>query len=251
MSEVRPEVASKIWSDYINPKLFEMTQSPYAYEKLGGLCAIDRILEVESDEAVESRAVKHFRLYQYVKNGLVTADWTLMARAAQTLGRIIEHGGHFGDGFMPAEVPRLLDNFTSGGELARFSSTLNLRVLAQHSTAQFSPYVIAVLDRIWIPLRDSKVSTREAAAELLARCLMIVGLRNVQAHTLVYDKIVQEIFIGFNQTSVDYIHGSLLAFREMLLHAGMVKYSKFIESPFANGCRSSWRKNLFLMPRLC
>jgi serine/threonine-protein kinase mTOR len=209
------------------------------HERLGGLVAIDRLLDIESDEAIEPRAVKHYRLYQYVKSGLQCNDINLMITASKTLGRVLEIGGNFGDAFMPAEIPRLLESLNNDRDLSRYAAVLILRALARFSVAQFYPFVGNVLERIWIPLRDSRVVVREGAADLLASCLDIVGNRPGQSHAVNHAKILNQAVAGFKSTSVDVVHGSLLAYRELLLHAGMVsELQKAISSSPAHLTRS-------------
>lgn len=146
-----------------------------------------------------------------------------MKTASKTLGRVLEIGGNFGDAFMPAEIPRLLEMLNNERDLSRYAAVLILRALARFSVAQFYPFVGNVLERIWIPLWDSRVVVREGAAELLASCLDIVGNRVGQSHAVNHAKILSQAVTGFKQASVDVVHGSLLAYRELLLHAGMVR----------------------------
>lgn len=67
-----------------------------------------------------------------------------------------------------------------------------------------------------------QVVVREAAAELLATCFDIVSNRERSLRVPIYARILQEAQAGFKAGTVDAIHGSLLAYRELLLHAGMV-----------------------------
>ena len=70
---------------------------------------------------------------------------------------------------------------------------------------------------------------REGAAELLATCLDIVGQRDrgERAGRAIYAKVLADAQAGLKAASPDTVHGSLLTYRELFLHAGMVcsKYS--------------------------
>ena len=75
-------------------------------------------------------------------------------------------------------------------------------------------------------MRDQRLIVREGAAELLAACLEIVTTRERQTRSPYLFKILQDAQMGLKQTQPEVIHGSLLTYRELLLHAGMV--SKFV-----------------------
>lgn len=63
---------------------------------------------------------------------------------------------------------------------------------------------------------------REGAAELLAACLEIMRSRDRTQRTPVYRDINEKAAKGLMMTPVETVHGSLLAYRELFLHAGMV-----------------------------
>lgn len=64
---------------------------------------------------------------------------------------------------------------------------------------------------------------REGAAELLAELLDIMAARERQARNQPYlTRLVEHSFQGLKTNQVEIIHGSLLTYRELLLHAGMV-----------------------------
>ncbi|KAG8882036.1 phosphatidylinositol kinase- protein kinase tor1, partial [Tulasnella sp. 403] len=66
VAEMSSEAVSKLWNDHINRRLFELIHSNNTHEQLGGITAIDSLLEVEGDETIEAKR-NLFRLYNYVK----------------------------------------------------------------------------------------------------------------------------------------------------------------------------------------
>lgn len=82
-----------------------------------------------------------------------------MIAASKTLGRIAEMGGTAFADQIDVEVPRALEALQSDKPEGRHAAVLILRELARHSAAHFHPHVGLVLERIWVPLRDSRVST--------------------------------------------------------------------------------------------
>jgi FKBP12-rapamycin complex-associated protein len=69
------------------------------------------------------------------------------------------------------------------------------------------------------------VLVREGAAELLAACLEIMRSRDRTQRTPVYRDINEKAAKGLTMAPVETVHGSLLAYRELFLHAGMVSIS--------------------------
>jgi len=147
-----------------------------------------------------------------------------MLAASKTLGQIAEIGGSaFGDRFIDFEVPAAVEMIQpEKPESLRYAGVLILKELARNSPTYFYSHIEHVFKNILVPLRDQRVIVREGAAELLAACLEIVTQRERQARTAYLSKILQDAQIGLKQTQPEVIHGSLLTYRELLLHAGMV-----------------------------
>jgi len=147
-----------------------------------------------------------------------------MLAASKTLGRIAEIGGSaFGERFMDYEVPAAIELMQPDKqESPRYAGVLILKELAKNSPNYFHSHIGLVFDNILGPLRDQRVIVREGAAELLAACLEIVTQRERQARSPYLFKIMQDAQAGLKQAQPEVIHGSLLTYRELLLHAGMV-----------------------------
>ena len=107
-------------------------------------------------------------------------------------------------------------------ESPRYAGVLILKELARNSPSFFYPHISVVFDNILVPMRDQRVIVREGAAELLAACLEIVTQRERQIRSPYLSKILQDAASGLRQSQPEVIHGSLLTYRELLLHAGMV-----------------------------
>jgi len=147
-----------------------------------------------------------------------------MLAASKTLGSIAEIGGSaFGERFMDFEVPAAIELMQPDKqESPRYAGVLILKELARNSPTYFHSHIGTVLDSILVPLRDQRVIVREGAAELLAACLEIVTSRERQGRSPFLPKILSEAQSGLKQAQPEVIHGSLLTYRELLLHAGMV-----------------------------
>lgn len=129
---------------------------------------------------------------------------------------------------MEFEVKRALEWLSSDRhESRRHAAVLVLRELAKNSPTLFYGYVPQVLELIWTALRDPKVTIRESAAECLSSCLEIISQRETALRTQWYKKILEEAQYGLKVNNVDWIHGSLLAYRELLLRAGMFMHERY------------------------
>lgn len=147
-----------------------------------------------------------------------------MLYASKTLGRIAEIGGSaFGESFMDYEVQAAIELIQPDkNESSRHAGVLILKELARNSPTYFHQHIGVVFDNILIPLRDPRVHIREGTAELLAACLEIVTTRERQTRSPYLSKMLQDAHQGLKGSSMDIVHGSLLTYRELLLHAGMV-----------------------------
>ncbi|ELU37824.1 phosphatidylinositol 3-kinase tor2 [Rhizoctonia solani AG-1 IA] len=228
VAELSNDGSTRLWNQQISPRLFEIIHSNHSHERLGGVLAIDRLLEIEG-ELIESKPTL-FRLFNYVKSLLPSPDVNVMIAASKTLGRIAEMGGTAFADQIDVEVPRALEALQSDKPEGRHAAVLILRELARHSAAHFHPHVQLVLERIWVPLRDTRVLVREGAAELLAACLEIMRSRDRTQRTPVYRDINEKAAKGLAMAPIETVHGSLLAYRELFLHAGMDDYQPTVES---------------------
>ncbi|KAF7350698.1 Serine/threonine-protein kinase TOR [Mycena sanguinolenta] len=201
--------------DSISRRLFELIHSQNSTDNIGGLVAIDHLIDADSSPSslgigmggMDAGSHSHnlFRFYNYVKHLLPNPDPGLILAASKTLGHILAVGGPaFGENFTEQQVLAATALATagsssssshsgssshmhmgySGGEkndalgMARYAGTLILKELALNMPSQFVPHLAGVLDgAVLAPLRDPRVVVREAAAELLAACLEIGAQR--------------------------------------------------------------------------
>ncbi|KIM48642.1 hypothetical protein M413DRAFT_21000 [Hebeloma cylindrosporum] len=220
MPEMSYDTASKLWDDNINRRLFELTHSQNVVEAFGGLLAIEKLIDIEREENLEPKR-NLFRFYNYAKHLLPNPDIDLMLAASTTLGQITKIGGPaFGERFLDFEVPAAVDLMQpEKPDSPRYAGTLILKEFARNNPYFYS-HIGMVFDNILAPLSDQSVLVREGAAELLAACLEIVTQRERQAWTLYLSKILQGAQNGLKQAQPEVVHGSLLIYRELLLHAG-------------------------------
>lgn len=102
---------------------------------------------------------------------LTYPDSQVMVSAAHVVGNMVKvAGANLPDSFFTKEVGQALQimdgasacftRLTSDSrqEVNRFSAVLLLHQFAVHDPLHFHPFVLRVLEKIWVPLRDSRVS---------------------------------------------------------------------------------------------
>ncbi|KAH9990569.1 FAT-domain-containing protein [Russula vinacea] len=229
--DMSSDAAEKLWEDSINQRLFDLVHSPHNHDKLGGILAIDHLLDVDEEETIKFKQ-NLFRFYNYVKSLLPNSDLNIMLAASKTLGQIAEIGGAtFGEHFMDYEVPAAIGLLQGDKqEPGRYAGVLILKELARNSPIYFHSNIDLVFDKILMPLRDPRVIVREGAAELLAACLEIIAQRERQGRSLHLSKILTDAQAGLKTNQPEITHGSLLTYRELLLHGGMFMRENFMDT---------------------
>ncbi|PWN54196.1 putative TOR1-1-phosphatidylinositol 3-kinase [Violaceomyces palustris] len=210
----------------LHRRIFELTHSQHVHEKLGGIVAIDGLIDLES----EDNSARLYRFYQYLKPNLPCNDAQVMIAASKALGRVSKFGGHsLGDQFIEFEVLRALDFLQSGdrNESGRYAAVLIIKEIANNQPNLFHGYVGRVLDRIWVALRDARVIVREGAAEAMGACLAIVSQREKQMGSHFFESIYEEAERGLRMNVVEAIHGSLMAVQQLLQYSKTFMHARF------------------------
>ncbi|KAI9455690.1 armadillo-type protein [Lactarius psammicola] len=220
VDEMSSDAAIKPWEDSINQRLFDLVHSPHSHDKLGGILAVDHLLDVHGEETIE---FEHnlFRFYNYVKSLLPNEDLNIAG-----IG-----GAAFGEHLMDYEVPAAIGLLQGDKQELRYGGVLILKELARNSPVYFHSHIDLVFDKILVPIRDPHVIVREGAAELLAACLEIVAQKERQGRTAHLSKILADAQAGLKMSQpTEIIHGALLTYRELLLHGGMFMRENFMDT---------------------
>ncbi|KAJ9649752.1 phosphatidylinositol kinase- protein kinase tor1 [Coniosporium tulheliwenetii] len=187
-------------------------------ERVGGIHALNQLIDFKGDDAGQ----KTTRFASYLRAVSRGNDTTAMIFASRALGRLAKPGGTLTAELVEAEVKSALEWLQMDRqEQRRFAAVLNLRELARNSPTLMYSWVPQILEVIWVALRDPKVLIRESAAETMSACFEIIAARESQARLQWLSRVWEEVLRGFQQNTVDTIHGSLLALRELLQKGGM------------------------------
>eukprot|EP01132_Coremiostelium_polycephalum_P005602 gene5602-6970_t len=222
--EMTNENFTKFMQD-VNNLIFELVNSSGIPEKIGGILAIDELIDVDYDE----NATKITRLANYLRIGLSSNDHTVMQMASKALGRLARSSGTLTAECVEFEVTRALE-WLSGErfEARRHAAVLVLKELAQNSPTLFYVHAGSFVDSIWVALKDTKVAIREGAVEALRACLELIAERESRLRLQWYQKIYDEAQKAFKQNgSPEAIHGSLITLGELLRNTGDFMVNKF------------------------
>ncbi|KAJ3215347.1 phosphatidylinositol kinase- protein kinase tor1 [Dinochytrium kinnereticum] len=222
--EISGDQFTKFMND-INRRIFDLINSSDTSDKIGGIVAIDNLIDFDGEE----NTTKITRFANYLRIVLPGNDPQISILAAKALGRLALPGGTLTAEFVEFEVKRALEWLQGDrNEARRYAAVLVLRELSISAPTLLYAYVLQIMDLIWVALRDSKVGIREAGAEALSACLLLIQSRESQDKKNWYKKLFDEAERGLmRSTSAESIHGSLLAIRELLSNSGSFMDSKY------------------------
>lgn len=185
---------------------------------------VDKLIDFEGEEG----NTKITRFANYLRIVLPGNDVQAMSLASKALGRLAASGGILTAEFVEFEIKRALEWLQGDrNENRRMAAVLVLREFAIHSPTLIYSYVSQILEVLWTALRDPKVMIRSSAADALSSCLDIIFQRETALRVQWYVRILEEADHGLKSGNADVIHGSLLAYRALLLKAGMFMHEKY------------------------
>lgn len=228
--------------------------------KIGGLRAIDQLIEIEFGEEVEK--VKKFA--DYLLSVMSTSSdespqmsmmhdadhpvsihdplWSgarahdLVRMTSAVLGRLVLHSGALTTEIVDAHVQRAIELLRAKGDnrkvtgMKRYAASLNLVQLARNAPTIFNVHVPIFVASIWSALRDPSLEVREAAIVALHECLLVTKRRETRYRVQWYYALYEECRAGLKQNAaVEEMHGSLLVFGELLGHTGEFMLSRYRE----------------------
>lgn len=198
--------------------------------KIGGLRAIDQLIEIEFGEEVEK--VKKFA--DYLLSVMSTSSdespqmsmmhdvdhpvsihdplWSgarahdLVRMTSAVLGRLVLHSGALTTEIVDAHVQRAIELLRAKGDnrkvtgMKRYAASLNLVQLARNAPTIFNVHVPIFVASIWSALRDPSLEVREAAIVALHECLLVTKRRETRYRVQWYYALYEECRAGLKQT---------------------------------------------------
>lgn len=199
-----------------------------ANERVGGLMALDRLIDFDGVDTAQ----KTTRFASYLRSALRSSDIVVLEYAAKALGRLAKPGGALTAELVESEIQSALEWLQSERqESRRIAAVLVIRELAKGSPTLLYGFVPQIFELIWVALRDPKPLIRETAAQAANVCFEIIAARDMQVRQSWFARIHEEALLGVKSNNVDWIHGSLLVLKGLLLKGAM-----FMNEHYRNAC---------------
>lgn len=170
------------YNNEINRMIFDLLQSKESLHVLGGIEALNSLIEFDSREG-EENATRTARFLNYLSQLILLNDVNIMKHAITTLGKLATPGGTLTGEFVDFEAKRAIEWLQSEGkqnENRRHAAVLIISALAHNAPLLLQGYITLILDHLWIPLRDSKLGVRRDSAACLEHCMDIIYTRDVE-----------------------------------------------------------------------
>lgn len=231
----------------INAAIFELMYSKDPSEKLGGIAALNELIDFDSGTgAGEEASTNLARFSNYLGSLILSNDLRIMKQATKTLGKLaIPGGSHTGD-FVEFEANTAIEWLQSENkqhENRRHAAILIVTALADNAPTLIYSFISQILEHLWIPLRDSKLIIRTDAALALQKCMQIMYDRDTSAGNYWIKKLMDLASLLLNENdaigtvtsrSAESVHGSLLVYRELIKYHKdpyiILKFEKIYEN---------------------
>ncbi|CAG0917860.1 unnamed protein product [Notodromas monacha] len=209
--------------DSFNHQIFELVSSHEAWEKKGGILAIECLITVD----VGNQATRLGRYTSYLRNLLPSNDHNdvgVMHMAAKAVGRLSLVSGTYE--FGEYEMRRALEGLTADrNEWKRHAAVLVITELSLTIPTFFYQQFKQFFSCIFYAVRDPSPTIRNGAVSALRQALVITAQRETKESQKPewYQQCLDEAFLGFHEVVTkekgisrdDRIHGSLLVLNEL------------------------------------
>lgn len=253
----------------LTPQLYVLLQSSNEQDQLGGLVAIDMLIDISNEDQVIRYAnyLRNFFTQQNTSRAALIAASTALGHLASS-NKTSGVSGTLVAAFVDFEVKRAFEWLQGERQEAIFSqrrlaACFVLRELARSAPTLFHVNLTTFFQSIWGAIRDVRVEIREAATEALSACLQLIARRQTRHRVQWYCKVYDQVFEGLNvgrtgagngasaggssqvgssltiaaapssanaaPTSWECVHGSLLVIGELLQNTGGFMVPRFRE----------------------
>ncbi|KIW48583.1 uncharacterized protein PV06_01155 [Exophiala oligosperma] len=207
-----------------------IVQAPDPSDKVGGILALDRLIDCEAIDAAQ----KASKYSNYLRAALKSNDYTVLDAASRALGHLARPGGAYTAELVEAEMTSAFEWLQPEikQESRKLAAVFLIREMASNSPTLVYGFIPQIFDLIWNALRDPKDLIRRTAAQSVSACFGVMVARDAQFQTHWFAKIYQKALEGFRPTStVDETLGSLLILMELLQQGNM-----FMHDFYRNAC---------------
>lgn len=222
------------WVTDISAKLMDMCNSSDTLERMGGIAAMDELVELFIAERNDQTIIEFAHSLTKVFEKIPAADTPTLRLAAKALGHIVSTGGtsliEFVEDYHVKPALEWLKNETF--HVRRHAAVMILKELSVNAPSTAFRYMDKYFDFIWSAFWDSKIVVRVSASESLQSCFSLIQQRESNRKTGWYSRALDEAEAAFKRNSSDATHGALLIINELLRNTG-----DFMHSHYSRACR--------------
>ncbi|CCI39855.1 unnamed protein product [Albugo candida] len=195
---------------HVTPQLFELLQSPYEHEQLGGLVAINLLIEFATEDHI-IRFANYLR--HFIAQSAAPKTQQALLIAAKVLGRLASVNTINGNGISGTLVAACVDfevkrafEWLQGDRQEpifsqrRLAACFVLKELARAAPTLFHINLNMFFQSIWGPIRDLRTEIRQAATQALSACLELIALRQTRHRVQWYCKVYDQVFAGLDKS---------------------------------------------------
>jgi serine/threonine-protein kinase mTOR len=206
-----------------------IVQAPDASDKVGGIIALDRLIDCDAIDA----ASKVSKYSNYLRSALKSNDATVLDAASRAIGKLARPGGAYTAELVEAEMTAAFEwlGLENKQESRKLAAVLLIRELAKNSPTIVYGFIPQIFDVIWNALRDNKDLIRDIAAEAVSACFRIMIARDQQFQTQYFSMIYNKAIELLRSPNIDDLLGALLILKQLLQQGNM-----FMREHYRNVC---------------
>ena len=203
-----------------------MVQSPDPHDKVGGILALDRLIDCDAVDA----ASKVSKYSNYLRAALRSNDALVLDHASRALGHLARPGGAYTAELVEAEMTSAFEWLQPENkqESRKLAAVLLIRELAKNSPTLVYGFIPQIFELIWHALKDPRDLIRDIAAEAVSACFTVMAARDSAFQSQWFRKIYDRANETMKQTqNVDDILGSLLILKQLLQQGNMFMHEHY------------------------
>ncbi|KAJ0410136.1 hypothetical protein ATCC90586_001621 [Pythium insidiosum] len=210
------------WVGEISAKLMELCNSADTLERMGGIAAMDELVELFIAERNDQTIIEFAHSLTKVFEKIPAADSATLRVASKALGHIVSTGGtsliEFVEDYHVKPALEWLANDTY--HVRRHAAVMILKELSVNAPSTSFRYIDRYFDIIWSAFWDARVVVRVSASESLQTCISLIQQREYSRRSLLYKKAYDEAMRSLQRGTSDAAHGALLIINELLRNTG-------------------------------
>ncbi|KAF8819571.1 putative Target of rapamycin [Cardiosporidium cionae] len=235
--------------DDLSNKIYQLIIQGDAHHRLGGLCALDELIDVHTNYG-EEREVKNMRFVAFLRHifqqnfpkgeRVDDSQHLIILKATQSLGHIARSGGNWNmANVVQYELKSSFDWLTGDqeDEYHRLAAVYILKEVAENAPLLFKSHIDSFFRNIWLALRDAhSEKIRIGALHAVHAVLQLISSREeISVRTKWYEFTLSKMKAGLFSLDPAVVDGSFRILGEILQPCNFPK--EFIAPHFEDACR--------------